>query len=143
MAPGLSYHHVDVFASRPYTGNSLAVFSQAGGLTTEQMDRITKELRHFESIFLEPAEESRAFRARVFDLIEELEFAGHPVIGAACVLHAIHGTQDAEVVSSGLRYLILPVRRDVLAPAEVTLARLEDDSPGSQRPASALDLAPG
>ena len=72
MSRGLSYHHVDVFATRPYTGNSLAVFSEAGGLTTLQMDRITKELRHFESIFLEPAEESRAFRARVFDLIEFL-----------------------------------------------------------------------
>jgi trans-2,3-dihydro-3-hydroxyanthranilate isomerase len=189
MDRGLSYHHVDVFASRPYTGNSLAVFSQAAGLTTLQMDRITKELRHFESIFLEPAEERHAFRARVFDLIEELDFAGHPLIGAACVLHAIHGTEDAErwtihlkarsvtisterktplryaavlsqgaaeflgtpaptlrpelaawfsldesaldptlpaeVVSTGLRYLVLPVRRDVLARARIAPSDLE------------------
>jgi trans-2,3-dihydro-3-hydroxyanthranilate isomerase len=171
----LSYHHVDVFATRPYTGNSLAVFSEAGGLTTLQMDRITKELRHFESIFLEPAEESHVFLARVFDLIEELDFAGHPVIGAACVLHAIHGTQDAErwtihlkaksvtiaterkaplryaavqdqgaprflgapaaaaldptlpaeVISTGLRYLILPVRQDALARARIAPRDLE------------------
>ncbi len=189
MSRGMSYHHVDVFAPRPYTGNSLAVFSEAGGLTTLQMDRITKELRHFESIFLEPAEGSRAFRARVFDLIEELDFAGHPVIGAACVLHAIHGTQDterwtihlkarsvtvaterktsmrygavleqgaaqflgtpaaalraemaawfsldegaldpmlpAEVISTGLRYLILPVRPGALAAASIAPKDLE------------------
>jgi hypothetical protein len=37
------------------------------------MHRITKELRHFESTFLEPAETSRAFPARVFDLAEELD----------------------------------------------------------------------
>jgi trans-2,3-dihydro-3-hydroxyanthranilate isomerase len=189
MDRGLSYHHVDVFASRPYTGNSLAVFTEAAGLTTLQMDRITKELRHFESIFLEPAGERHGFRARVFDLIEELDFAGHPLIGAACVLHAIHGTEDAErwtihlkarsvtisterktplryaavlnqgaaeflgapvpalrpelaawfsidesaldptlpaeVVSTGLRYLVLPVRRDVLARARIAPSDLE------------------
>jgi PhzF family phenazine biosynthesis protein len=189
MGRGLSYHHVDVFAPHPYTGNSLAVFTDAGALTTLQMDRITKELRHFESIFLEPAEGTHAFRARVFDLIDELDFAGHPVIGAACVLHAIYGTRDAErwtihlkarsvtiaterkaplrytavldqgaaqflgtpapalrpemaawfsldenaldptlpveVISTGLRYLILPVRRDVLARARIAPSDLE------------------
>lgn len=189
MTRDLFYHHVDVFAPRPYTGNSLAVFSEAGGLTTLQMDRITKELRHFESIFLEPTEDSLAYRARVFDLIEELDFAGHPVIGAACVLHALHGTYDmerwtihlkarsvtiaterktplryaaamdqgaaqflgapapalrpelaawfsldenaldptlpAEVVSTGLRYLVLPVRRDGLARARIAPSDLE------------------
>jgi trans-2,3-dihydro-3-hydroxyanthranilate isomerase len=191
VSPGLSasYHHVDVFAPRAYTGNSLAVFSDAAGLTTLQMDRITKELRHFESIFLEPGEDGRTFRARVFDLVEELDFAGHPVIGAACVLHAIHGSRDtenwtihlkarsvrvaterktplryaavleqgaaeflgtpaaalraeiaawfsleeaaldpmlpAEVISTGLRYLVLPVRRGMLAGASIAPRDLE------------------
>jgi trans-2,3-dihydro-3-hydroxyanthranilate isomerase len=88
----MRYHHVDVFSSRPYSGNSLAVFPQADGLSGVQMGRITKELRHFESIFL--VREGDAWRARVFDLLGELDFAGHPVIGAACVLHAVHGTAD-------------------------------------------------
>src|SRR5882672_10728684 len=88
--PGpIGFHHVDVFTPRPYCGNSLAVFSEAAGLSGFQMERITKELRHFESIFLERHGGERAFRARVFDLNEELDFAGHPVIGAASVLHAL------------------------------------------------------
>jgi trans-2,3-dihydro-3-hydroxyanthranilate isomerase len=50
--PGpIGFHHVDVFTPRPYSGNSLAVFPDAAGLTGGQMARITKELRHFESIF--------------------------------------------------------------------------------------------
>src|SRR6266436_5847432 len=84
------YVHVDVFSSLPYSGNSLAVFPDARGLTAMQMLRITQELRHFETVFFEPAPQSHTVRARVFDLFEELPFAGHPVIGGAAVLH--HGS---------------------------------------------------
>jgi len=92
----MRYHHVDVFALHPYTGNSLAVFPDATGLDAEQMSRITKELRHFESIFLIGPRGRNEYDARVFDLFEELDFAGHPVIGAAAVLHAVHGTDRDE-----------------------------------------------
>src|SRR6476469_7011486 len=68
----LSYVHVDVFAQRPFSGNSLPVFPNAQGLSGAQMQRITQELRHFESIFLEPTAEPNRVRARVFDLFEEL-----------------------------------------------------------------------
>lgn len=83
----LQYSHVDVFSSRPYSGNSLPVFTDSRGLSAGQMLRITKELRHFEAIFLEPTHEPNTVRARVFDLFEELPFAGHPIIGAGAVLH--------------------------------------------------------
>ena len=83
---GLAYAHVDVFSQTPYGGNSLPVFLDAGELRATQMLQITQELRHFESIFLE-TKENGSIRARVFDLFEELPFAGHPIIGAAAVLH--------------------------------------------------------
>jgi trans-2,3-dihydro-3-hydroxyanthranilate isomerase len=65
-------------------------------LTAEQMLRITQELRHFEAIFLEPTREANTVRARVFDLFEELDFAGHPVIGAAATLHHASGGSPAQ-----------------------------------------------
>ncbi|MFJ8111840.1 PhzF family phenazine biosynthesis protein [Streptomyces sp. NPDC096132] len=89
----LSFRHVDVFAATAFTGNSLAVVPDSGGLSTSQMLAITQELRHFETIFLSRAEDAEekgapeTVRARVFDLFEELDFAGHPVLGAAAVLH--------------------------------------------------------
>jgi trans-2,3-dihydro-3-hydroxyanthranilate isomerase len=86
-----SYRHVDVFTSRPYCGNSLAVFPDGRGLSEQQMLCITRELRHFEAIFLEPQADPRSVRARVFDLFQELRFAGHPVLGAAAVLHDASG----------------------------------------------------
>ena len=78
----LHYSHVDVFSAHPYSGNSLPVFMDSRGLSADQMLRITKELRHFEAIFLEPTDDPSAVRARVFDLFDELPFAGHPIIGA-------------------------------------------------------------
>jgi trans-2,3-dihydro-3-hydroxyanthranilate isomerase len=89
----LEYRHVDVFSQRPYGGNSVPVFRDARGLSAVQMLGITQELRHFEAIFLEPEQESGVIRARVFDLLQELRFAGHPVIGAAAVLHAAAGQE--------------------------------------------------
>lgn len=176
----LDYVHVDVFSRAPFGGNSLPVFPSAGGLRAEQMQQITQELRHFEAIFLEPTHESNAVRVRVFDLFEELAFAGHPIIGAAAVLHSrsaldedqtwrfdlesrsvtittrktdagyfglldqgtpeflgVIGAREeiasafalspddlsdelpAEVVSTGLRYLVVPVRPGVLARARI------------------------
>lgn len=87
----LVYHHVDVFSSSPFSGNSLSVFCGARGLNASQMLRITKEFRHFESIFLMRGKVSSRIRARIFDLLGELPFAGHPLIGAAAVLHHIRG----------------------------------------------------
>src|SRR5262245_62052834 len=72
------------------------------------MALITGELRQFESIFLNPAGPHHHWRAHIFDLFEELDFAGHPLIGAAAVLHdlyggdAVHGRWTMELASRAL-----------------------------------------
>jgi trans-2,3-dihydro-3-hydroxyanthranilate isomerase len=93
MTP-LRFHHVDVFSRRPFSGNSLSVFTGTPALSADQMLAITQEMRHFESIFLQPTDSARRFRARVFDLIAELDFAGHPLIGAASVVHSALDESD-------------------------------------------------
>jgi trans-2,3-dihydro-3-hydroxyanthranilate isomerase len=97
LVPSLKYIHVDVFSPVPYSGNSLPVFLDAGSLNAEQMKRITQEMRHFECIFLAATPQPNTVRARVFDLFEELPFAGHPIIGAAAVLHQRSGRQEAQI----------------------------------------------
>jgi len=99
----LEYHHVDVFAPRPFSGNSLTVFLGAGSLLGSQMLTITQEMRHFESIFLSPAGEPNTFEAQVFDLTGELDFAGHPLLGAAGVLHSCLNARDEAVWTFQLR----------------------------------------
>ena len=79
-------YFVDVFASGPLCGNGLAVFVTTDGWPATAMQRLTQETRQFESIFLAEVSATGA-RARIFTVEEELPFAGHPVLGAAAVLH--------------------------------------------------------
>lgn len=180
--------HVDVFATRPLTGNGLTVFLGTDEWSAPVMQRLTQEMKQFESIFLSEITSAGA-RARIFTVEEELPFAGHPVLGAAAVLHRtqtpeagasswvvkvpsgevpVHtrklgdhylaemnqgaaifgpavasaglqpvlarlglGSQDvadqpsAQVVSTGLPYLILPVRPEAFARAAISGSDLE------------------
>lgn len=87
----IRFRHVDVFADRPLTGNGLIAFLDAGGLSAEAMLALTREMRQFEAIFLVPTSDPRIHEARIFSLAQELEFAGHPVLGAAAALHDAEG----------------------------------------------------
>lgn len=84
--PTATLFHVDVFATAPLTGNGLAVFLDADGWPPPAMQSLTREMKQFESIFLSDIGPAGA-TARVFTVDEELPFAGHPVLGAAAVLH--------------------------------------------------------
>ncbi|MFJ3876068.1 PhzF family phenazine biosynthesis protein [Streptomyces sp. NPDC090077] len=141
----MRYHHVDVFAPRPYAGNSLAVFPDAGTLTAAQMLAVTRELRHFESVFLvrDPAR-PHTCRARVFDLTGELGFAGHPVIGAASVLHALEAPAAGSATWT-LRLSARTVRVTTRRRAPRRYAAVLDQGPaeflGRPPAAAAADLA--
>ena len=85
----LRYHLVDVFTDRPFGGNQLAVFTDAGGLSAGIMQAIAKELNLSETTFVLPPEDSRNdYRVRIFTPAVELPMAGHPTVGTAFVLAA-------------------------------------------------------
>ena len=84
----LPFWLVDVFAHQPLSGNGLSVFLLDDALPADTMQRITREMRQFETIFLARTAQEPRFDARIFTMEEELPFAGHPVIGAAALLHA-------------------------------------------------------
>lgn len=75
---------VDVFASRPLTGNPLAVVRGGEGLSTEAMLGLTRWLGFSETTFLLPPTDPGAdYRVRIFYPAGELPFAGHPTLGSA------------------------------------------------------------
>ncbi len=86
----LPFTQVDVFTSRPFEGNSLAVFSDGRALSDEQMQTIAREMNLSETTFILPRdpdiERERGVRVRIFTVQEELPFAGHPTLGTAFVL---------------------------------------------------------
>lgn len=81
------YRLADVFAEQSYQGNGVAVFLDPPRLSTRQLQAVTVEIRQFESIYLWPTADAHTFRTRVFVIDQELPFAGHPILGAAAVLH--------------------------------------------------------
>jgi len=78
---------VDVFTDRPFGGNPLAVFPEAEGLTTEEMQHLAREMNLSETTFVLPPQAPGAdFKVRIFTPAVELPFAGHPVVGTHWVL---------------------------------------------------------
>ena len=82
----LPFVQVDVFAERPLAGNPLAVFPDAAGLSTEEMQAVAREMNLSETTFVTPPEGEGAARVRIFTPELELPFAGHPSVGTACEL---------------------------------------------------------
>ncbi len=87
----LRYLHLDVFTSKPFEGNQLAVFPDPGELSTATMQGIAREMAFSESTFIYPAEQGGDVKMRIFTPGEELPMAGHPTIGSTFAL-AIEGT---------------------------------------------------
>jgi trans-2,3-dihydro-3-hydroxyanthranilate isomerase len=91
---------LDVFSSRPFEGNSLAVFPDGSGLSDQHMQALAREMNLSETTFVLPRdpaiERERGVRVRIFTVQEELPFAGHPTLGTAFALRGATGA--AEVV---------------------------------------------
>jgi trans-2,3-dihydro-3-hydroxyanthranilate isomerase len=81
------YITVDVFTDRAFGGNPLAVVLDAQGLSTAQMQAIACEFNYSETTFvLPPREPGHDAQVRIFTVIREIPFAGHPNVGTAFVL---------------------------------------------------------
>jgi trans-2,3-dihydro-3-hydroxyanthranilate isomerase len=82
---------MDVFTAKPLEGNQLAVFTDARGLSDEEMQALARETNLSETTFIFPrdaaTERERGARVRIFTVNEELPFAGHPTLGTAMVLY--------------------------------------------------------
>jgi trans-2,3-dihydro-3-hydroxyanthranilate isomerase len=100
----LHYRLVDVFTDRTFQGNPLAVFLDAGPLSDAQMQRIAGELNLSETVFVDTTPDAGGAHAtRIFTPAAELPFAGHPTVGAACVLaeHLGHLPGGSLVLAEG------------------------------------------
>jgi trans-2,3-dihydro-3-hydroxyanthranilate isomerase len=84
-APGtIPFCFVDVFASRPLTGNPLSLIPDADGLAESQMQAIAREFNQSETTFvLRPSKPDATWRLRSFTPIgAEVFGAGHNALGA-------------------------------------------------------------
>src|SRR5215831_6774002 len=94
---------LDVFSDTRFEGNQLAVILDGSGLTDEQMQSIARETNLSETTFVLPrepeVERARGVRVRIFTVVEELPFAGHPTLGTA---FALRGESQTEQITLDL-----------------------------------------
>ena len=83
----LAFKQVDVFTTRPFFGNPVAVVLDGDGLDTAAMQRIAAWTNLSETTFvLRPTAAGADYAVRIFTPRAELPFAGHPTVGTA---HAV------------------------------------------------------
>jgi trans-2,3-dihydro-3-hydroxyanthranilate isomerase len=108
---------LDVFTSRRFAGNPLAVLLDAEGLDGVVMQTIAREFNLAETVFVLPAEgPSHRARLRIFTPAAELPFAGHPTVGTAVLLNRIDG--------GGAREFVL---EEAIGPIHCTTASIDSD----------------
>ncbi|HVG05759.1 MAG TPA: PhzF family phenazine biosynthesis protein [Burkholderiaceae bacterium] len=89
----------DVFTDRMFSGNPLAVLTDARGLDDQAMQSIAREFNFSETTFVTaPADSRNTARVRIFTPTRELPFAGHPTVGTAFVLASADWDKAAELV---------------------------------------------
>jgi trans-2,3-dihydro-3-hydroxyanthranilate isomerase len=108
---------LDVFTRTPLTGNPLAVFTDARGLSDGEMQALAREMNLSETTFILPRERATEARAgkqvRIFTVAEELPFAGHPTLGTALYLYSLRsdrGLKTTGEIVLDLKAGRIPVR---------------------------------
>ena len=117
------YTLLDVFTDQIFGGNQLAVFTQAEGLSDEQMQKIANEMNLMETTFVLEGETEKTPRVRIFTTADEMPFAGHPTIGSAICL-AINQHCEGQVTDWELQENVGPVPVTVDGTCDVFSAEL-------------------
>jgi trans-2,3-dihydro-3-hydroxyanthranilate isomerase len=130
------YALVDVFAERALEGNMLAIFTDARGLSSQEMQALARETNLAETTFILPADDpdkelASGVRVRIFTTQEELPFAGHPTLGTASWLYWHHPQlRGAEAITLDLKSGPVTIRFRVPAPdAEGVFGTMQQRDP--------------
>lgn len=104
---------VDVFAEDKYAGNQLAVIGNANNLSSQEMQKIAKEMNYSETTFILSGDKRNGgYDVRIFTPEEELPFAGHPTIGTALIIKNEIIKKDVDKVLLNLGVGQIPVTFD-------------------------------
>lgn len=124
MSTSHEFLTLDVFAARAFEGNQLAVLPDARGIPESSLLPITREFGFSETVFVLPGRDEGSARVRIFTLDGEADFAGHPLVGTACVLGERTGRDELLLdVPAGTPRVRVEVTETGLRRATVTTPR--------------------
>jgi len=112
MMRKFEFYQLDVFTKKAFTGNQLAVFPEASGISDEEMQLIANEMNLSETVFVLPSEKALR-RLRIYTPKQELPLAGHPVVGTWNLLARLGVTETKKdgwvTIEQELNLGVLPV----------------------------------
>jgi len=109
----LPFYIVDVFAEQKFSGNQLAVFTNAENLSKDEMQQIANEMHYSETTFIQSdLRENGGYDVRIFTPAEEVPFAGHPTLGTAFVIREMLQDEPADEIILNLKVGQIPVQYD-------------------------------
>jgi trans-2,3-dihydro-3-hydroxyanthranilate isomerase len=126
---------LDVFAEQKFEGNQLAVIPDAESLEDEQMQKIAKEFNYSETAFITQGDSENTWNVRIFTPASEIDFAGHPNIGAAMLLAYLgeftHTEKSEIVFKEKVGNVPITVYFEYSKPsyAELTVPKLPQEGP--------------
>jgi len=107
---------LEVFAASPGSGNLLPVILDADDVSDDRMALVALRMRQSETSFVQAATAPGAsYRHRIWTVVEELPFAGHPSVGTAVAVALDHSLADTTLVQqthAGLQRLDVTIAAD-------------------------------
>lgn len=89
-----NYTVVNSFGQERFTGNPVAVFFACDDLDDGDMQRLAAELKLSETTFVRAPRSGGTANIKIFTPVNELDFAGHPLLGTAVALAAERGLRE-------------------------------------------------
>ena len=109
-------YQVDVFSTKLFGGNPLAVCLKGEIFEEEQLQKVAREMNLSETTFVFPPSNPNAnFDVRIFTPRKEIPFAGHPTLGTAYVL------KHTSLISNKINHLVLNFKTGLIS------VHLQDD----------------
>ncbi|WP_119343961.1 PhzF family phenazine biosynthesis protein [Facilibium subflavum] len=87
----IEYSVLNAFTHSPLEGNPVAVFHGSEKLSAAIMQAIARQLQLSETVFISDKMEGGHARVKIFTPVNELPFAGHPLMGAASTFSRRNG----------------------------------------------------
>ena len=142
------FYVIDVFTDKQFEGNQLAVFPIAEGLSDKSMHNIAKEFNSSAPVFITSTEEKNIKMVRIFTPASEVDFAGHPNIGAAMLLARIGEYSDEKQIDIIFKEKVgdIPLRiyfeNSIPQNAELSTAKLPEkgEAPSLEEIAKVISL---
>lgn len=100
----MKFFIVDVFGKEKYTGNQLAVFTGHSSRSSEEMQKIAREMNFSETAFIiSPEKVNGGYDVRIFTPKAEVNFAGHPTLGTAFIIRKEILKEESNTVRLNLK----------------------------------------